>query len=158
MTQDDETGAPPRDHDPALPVRRLSLASFLPVAALTGWLAISGEAHPWHMPAATLLVAYASLMLTFIAGTRLGFAVATQPQADRRDAVIALAIVLAAWATLLLPVPHGFVVLAIAFAAQGAWDAFAVQAGIMPDWYGRVRTRMTFLMVAAMIAALVVTG
>lgn len=139
-------------------VRFLSYLSLLPFALLVAWLAAISPDHPWRDSTVAVLTAYAALVLTFVAGVRMGFAMAGREQAGGREVLPALAPVLAALVALLLFPRGAFGLLAIAFAAQGAWDAFGVHAGMLPQWYGRLRMRMTFLKVAAMVAALVALG
>ena len=136
---------------------RLAYAGFLPVAALTLWLAAIGSGHPWRETTAALLSTYAALALVFVAGVRWGLAFLDRRDQAERNLAIGVVAVAAAWAAAMMSAHHAFVLLALAFAAHGAWDAFGVQAGTVPGWYGRVRTRMTFLMVAAMIVAFVAT-
>lgn len=143
------------EEGPARMIRRLSYAGFVPVLVLTAWLVAIAPDHPWHGRTISFLAAYAALVLTFVAGARWGLAMAARQEMRARDPLVTLAPVLVGWAALLVHPPHGFVLLAIAFAALGAWDAFGVHAGVLPQWYGRLRVRMTLLMVAAMIAALV---
>ena len=50
------------------------------------------------------------------------------------------------------------ILLAVAFAAQGASDTLAAHEGKAPAWYGRLRTILTAAVVAAMILAFVSTG
>lgn len=151
--EDDDADAPAEAL--ARKIRRLSYAGLVPALALGAWLAAVAPDHPRRAQTVALLAAYSALILTFFAGARWGLAVARRPQAGERDALIALGLAAAAWAALVVPPPDAFVMLAIAFAAQGAWDAFAVHAGTLPEWYGRIRTHVTFVMVAAMVAAFV---
>ena len=130
-------------------VSRFAYAALLPMWVLAIWLASIDATHAWRELTAALLSSYGALMLTFAAGAHWGFAPSV------RTAAGAAALVVVAWMSPLLPSSGAFVLLAIALAAQGAWDAFAVHRGELPAWYGRLRTRMTFLAVTAMLVAFV---
>lgn len=133
-------------------VGRFDYAALLPMWVLAIWLASIDATHPWRDLTAMLLSSYGALMLTFAAGAHWGFA------PSERTAAGATALVIIGWTAPLLPSNGTFVLLAIALAAQGAWDAFAVHEGDLPGWYGRLRTRMTFLAVTAMLVAFVATS
>lgn len=151
-------GAIAARQDLARLVQRLSYLSFLPFVVLVVWLASISADHLWHEGTVTVLTAYAALVLTFLAGVRLGFSMAGREEVSGREVLLALVPVLAAWVALILVPRYALGLLAIAFAAQGALDAFGVHAGTLPEWYGKLRMRMTFLKVAAMIAALIAIG
>lgn len=133
--------------------RRLLWIVVGPAVPLT--LALLVTSATVHQLAAGLLAAYGALLLTFFAGTRFGLAIAARRV---RDAAVCFLSVLVALAALLLPPPNVYVVLALGFAAQGAWDAFGVATGPLPEWYGRLRITSTFVLVAAMCAAFVATS
>lgn len=149
--RDDDQGDVPADNA-ARTVGRFGYAALLPMAALAIWLASIDAAHPWRDETIALLTGYGALMLAFAAGAHCGFAPSAHAAAG------AAALVAIAWMAPLLPAGGGFVLLALALAAQGAWDAFAVHAEALPDWYGRLRARMTFIAVAAMLLAFVATN
>lgn len=136
----------------------LTLAGYVPFAVLALWLYMIAPDHPWRTDTIYLLKTYGALVLSFLGGIRFGLAVA----ADRpeRGAELTLAIVpaLAAWVALWLGEPHSFALLAVAFAAQGAWDSFAAHRGHAPDWFGRMRIKLTALVVIAMVLALLATA
>ena len=130
----------------------LGYATLLPMWLLTIWLASIDATHPWRELTAALLSSYGALMLTFTAGAHWGFAPSV------RAAAGATALVIIGWMAPLLPSNAAFVLLTLALAAQGTWDAFAVHEGDLPKWYGRMRTRITFLSVVAMLVAFVATN
>jgi hypothetical protein len=127
-------------------------AALLPMWGLVIWLASIDPTHPWRGLTTTLLSSYGALMLTFNAGAHWGMAPSV------RAAAGATALVIIGLMAPLLPSNAAFVLLAIALAAQGAWDAFAVHREELPGWFGRLRTRMTFLAVTAMTLAFVATN
>lgn len=149
--RDDDEGDVPTDNAERA-VRRFAYAALLPMAALAIWLASIDATHPWHDRTIALLTGYGALMLTFAAGAHCGFA------PSQRSVVGAAALVIIAWMAPLLPASGGFVLLALALAAQGAWDTFAAHAWTLPDWYGRLRIRVTFIAVAAMLLAFLATN
>ena len=55
----------------------------------------------------------------------------------------------------MVPAPLAFVLLAVAFAAQGAWDSLTLTPDAAPAWFRRIRIRMTILVVAALVVAFV---
>lgn len=131
----------------------LALAGFLPFLALVLWLAGSGDDHPWHDTTITMLKAYGAVILSFLGGIRWGLATGRDDGATARILMLSTVPSLAGWAAMALPDAHAFALLAVAFAAQGAWDQFAVHRGGAPDWFGRLRMRLTLLVVVAMVAA-----
>lgn len=139
-------------------VRRLSYLALAPMLALTVWLLIPGTAAETREEIIVLLCASACMLLTFVAGYRFGLLIAPGVPATLRGGLISIAVMIAAWATLFLPAPACFVVLAVLFAAVGAWDGLSAHAETIPQWYGGVRRRITLICVAAMVAAVVATG
>lgn len=137
---------------------RLGLLGALPFLALSLWLAgISGD-HPWRPATITLLTQYAAIVLSFLGGIRWGLAMGQGGPARTLDMAMTVLPPLVAWASLSVPLPYTFAVLAAAYAGHGAWDAFAVHAGAAPEWYGRLRGGLTALAVAALVLAFFTTG
>ena len=62
------------------------------------------------------------------------------------------------WIAVIVPPPLTFVFLAVAFAAQGAWDSLTLTPETVPAWYRRVRIQLTILVVAALVVAFVATS
>ncbi len=146
------------DEQPAPPPRNFRVLSALvlaPFVVLALWLAGIADDHPWRGPTIDLLKAYAALMLCFVGGMRWGAAAQTaHDQAaapgDLAAGVLALLVGLALW---FVAAPHGFALFAVAFAAQGAWDAFAAHESSTPAWFARARLVATVLTVGAMVVA-----
>ncbi len=65
---------------------------------------------------------------------------------------------LVGWIAIVVPAPLDFVLLAVAFAAQGAWDSLTLTPDAVPAWFRRIRIRMTVLVVAALVVAFVATS
>ncbi len=141
---------------------RLGTAGLLPFAALAVWLAAIPADHVWRAATIALLCGYGAVTLSFLGGIRWGLAVTghgTGHGDDRlRDIAISVVPPLLGWAALLMPPHLAFVLLAVAFAAQGAWDALAGQTGILPLWFVRLRMQLTVAVVVAMVVAFASTA
>lgn len=140
------------------PLHRWAAWGLVPLALLTLWLVAIDETHVWHAGTASLLSAYGAMMLSFLAGLRCGIDIGTDDPPSPRDLVLTLAPAALGWLALMMPAGVGFAVLAVAFAAQGAWDSLGVSSGRMPERLGGQRIRLTLLAVAAMIAAAAATA
>lgn len=137
---------------------RLGMLGALPFLILSLWLAgIAGD-HPWRPATIALLTQYSAVVLSFLGGIRWGLAMRQTDSARTLDMVMTILPPLAAWASLSVPLPYTFAALAAAFAAHGAWDAFAVHSGAAPRWYGRLRGALTAIVVAALVLAFFATG
>ncbi len=122
----------------------LGLAGALPflAAALAAALAMPG--------AATVLIAYGAVILSFLGGIHWGLAAAGRPPAAAR-LVIGVVPSLVAWLALLLPADAGLAVLVAAFPLQyGADRRLDTPVGLLP-----LRLTLTLLVTAALLAALV---
>lgn len=144
------------------PARRLAVllatVGIAPFAVLSLWLAGLPLDHVWRSTTILLLCGYAAVVLSFLGGTRWGLAVAGHGEDLRRDIAVSVVPPLLGWVALLLPAHFAFVLLAVAFAAQGAWDALAGQVGILPHWFVRLRTQLTIVVVIAMVIAFAATA
>jgi hypothetical protein len=137
---------------------RLGLLGAVPFLVLSLWLTgIAGD-HPWRPATIALLTQYSAVVLSFLGGIRWGLAMRQPGPARTLDMAMTILPPLLAWASLSVPLPYTFAVLAAAFAAHGAWDAFAVHAGAAPHWYGRLRGVLTAIAVAALLLAFLATG
>jgi len=137
---------------------RLGLLGAVPLIVLALWLASIAGDHPWRAATIMLLTQYAAVVLSFLGGIRWGLAMGQRAQPRKLDMVVSLLPPLVAWASLSVPLPYTFAVLAAAYAAQGAWDAFAVHWGAAPHWYGRLRGILTAIAVATLVLAFLATG
>lgn len=136
----------------------LAVAGVVPFALLSLWLAGIPVDHVWRGATILLLSSFAAVTLSFLGGARWGLAVAGHGGDLRRDIAISAAPPLIGWIALLLPPHLAFVLLAVAFAAQGAWDALAGQAGLLPAWFVRLRMQLTVAVVVAMVVAFAATA
>lgn len=137
---------------------RLGMLGALPFLVLSLWLAGSAGDHAWRPSTIVLLTQYAAVVLSFLGGIRWGLAMRQPGPTRTLDMAMTVLPPLVAWASLSVPLPYTFAVLAAAFAAHGAWDAFAVHAGAAPGWYGRLRGMLTAVAVAALVLAFFATG
>lgn len=136
----------------------LSLAGLVPFVVLTLWLCGIQADHPWHGATIALLKAYAAVVLSFLGGIRWASALRGATDKAPRDLSVSVAPGLAGWVATVLPLPFAFAMLAAAFAAQGAWDAFAAEEPGFPEWFRRLRVWLTPVAVAAMAAAFFATA
>lgn len=146
-------------HDPARRLAaQLGAASLVPFAVLSLWLAGIPVDHVWRGTTILLLAGYGAVTLSFLGGVHFALAVTGAADDRRRDIAISILSAMLGWAALLMPPHFAFVLLAVAFAAQGAWDAFAGQAGHLPLWYARLRSLHTVAVVVAMLIAFAATA
>jgi hypothetical protein len=137
---------------------RLSFLGIIPFAALALWLYGIAPDHPWRQATIVLLTGYAAVTLSFLGGVRWGMTVLARHAGRPRDLLLSIVPPLLGWAALLAGPPLVFVLLAVAFAAQGAWDSLTLPPGSAPDWFRRTRIQLTMLAVAALIVAFIATS
>ena len=137
----------------------LSLAGLVPFAIVAVTLLVIDRTSVWHALAVDAGRTYGAVILSFLGGTRWGAGL------DRADAgrQFALAVVpsLVGWFSLFMADVYGVALLALAFAAQGAWDAFSTAPAPdgrrapldrpLPHWFGRLRATLTFMVVGALV-------
>jgi hypothetical protein len=136
----------------------LILAGFIPFAALAFWLYGIASDHPWRQGTIVLMTAYGAVILSFLGGIRWGIALTGRGGENQRDLVLGIVPPLVGWIAIMVPAPLSFVLLAVAFAAQGAWDSLTLTSGAAPNWFRRARIQMTIPVVAALVVAFVATS
>jgi hypothetical protein len=156
LTRDDQSGQ--ADAGIARVGRNLAYAGVIPFIVLALWLYGIAPDHPWRQATIALLTGYAVVTLSFLGGIRWGMAVLGRQAERQRDIVLSCVPPLIGWMALATPTPLVFVFLAVAYAAQGAWDALTLAPGSAPDWFRRVRIQLTVLAVAALILAFIATS
>lgn len=154
---DDDDDADDGSQEAAGVVRLATWGAVAPAALVALFLVGTENDQAWRPVASQVLGAYSALLVVLVAGARFGLAISGRGNA-RRDAVMSTVAIFIALAVLMVPAPDSFMILVTAFAALGAWDAFGVQPGAVPRWYGQLRTRTTFVLVAAMFLAFVATA
>ena len=137
----------------------LSLAGFLPFGFAALFLLFVDFTNPWHSWIVDAARTYGAVILSFLGGIRWGAGI------GRHDAgrQFALAVVpsLVGWLSLFMAPVFGTALLALAFAGQGAWDAFSTNGPPdprlpaenrpLPHWMGRLRATLTFLVTGALV-------
>lgn len=137
---------------------RLGIAGLIPFLVLALWLAAIPVDHVWREMTTRLLTGYAAIVLSFLGGARWALAVAGNYSEARRDIALSILPAMLGWAVMFIPPHLAFVLLAVGFAAHGAWDALSGQAGVLPAWFVRLRTQLTAVVVVAMIIAFAATA
>ena len=137
--------------------RLLGHAGLVPFVLLSLWLYGIPADHPWHTITTALLVAYSAVTLSFLGGIRWGIAMQTREDGARALAP-SLVPALVGWLAPFVLQPYCFAILAVAYAAQGAWDSLSTGNGTLPEWYGRMRMRLTVVAVATLVLAFVATA
>ena len=155
MDPDDVRGGTPADAEAQRLGRILVFAGFIPFAALAFWLYGIAPDHPWRHGTTVLLTAYAAAVLSFLGGIRWGLALRGRDGNGKADLILGIVPPLVGWIAIVVPAPLNFVLLAVAFAAQGAWDSLTLTSDAAPDWFRRIRIQMTVLVVAALVVAFV---
>jgi len=157
MSEIRQSDIAPAAADQALAIR-LGFAGLVPLVVLSLWLAGIPVEHVWREMTIRLLTGYCAVVLSFLGGVRFALAMSGAYAGTRRDIAISVLPALLAWAVMFIPPYLGFVLLAVAFAAHGAWDALSGQGGIVPAWFVRLRTQLTAVAVISMIIAFAATA
>lgn len=136
----------------------LSAAGVLPFAIATLFLVFVGKAHPLQPVALDALKTYGAIILSFLGGIRWGLALeAIDRRAAARVHIVSVIPSLVGWVALFLPDAMALAVLAVAFAAHGAWDSFAGQSGTFRNWFVQIRMVITTAVVVLFAIAFMVT-
>ena len=136
----------------------LALAGFIPFAALSASLWLLEQQSENYAFAQAALKTYGAVILSFLGGIRWGLALRSASEASTRIILILSVFPsLAGWFSLYLEAPFVYAVQAMAFAGVGAWDALSGERGAFGLWFVRLRTVLTFIVTAALIAAVFAT-
>ena len=152
--------------DEARTANALTLAGAIPFVGLM--LLTIGDAYSLRVDISTvMLMLYAGVILSFLGGIRFGMEV--RSPTDGAGANLAWSVVpsLAAWgltiATYLAVIAGSigfvgwaFLLFAVLFALQYAWDARSARVGEAPMWFGAVRRRITLIVVPTLLIAAVI--
>ncbi len=156
-------------HLPPLAVL-LGLGGLVPFLAC-GYATVA-RTMPWDLGAALppdralfALVAYASVILSFLGAVHWGFALAEQPLPGSRRVLLprlggGVLPALLGWAALLVAVPGSRELVALAILAAGfvlvlAAEQRGVRAGLVPRFYLGLRFVLTFVVLAVLLGVLV---
>ncbi len=135
---------------------RLAMAGFAPFALFVFWLLGTEPSEPNWQLALTAMRAYAIAILSFLGGVRWGAALSEDGAA--RTFWHSVVPALLAWATIFMQPVLALAILAMTFAGQGAWDVLSAQSGTLPDWYGKIRMKLTFMVVGALLISMMRVG
>lgn len=132
----------------------LGLAGLIPffAAAAAQWVSIPLLAPDTGL---RLAITYGAIILSFLGGIRWGTAIG--PYDSGRQTVEFSASVLGSLAGLaaaFLPGIPALALLIAGFLMQGLWDVMSVDAGRLPNWFGRLRMILTAGAVVSLVAAL----
>ncbi len=134
---------------PPMPVN-LGLGGLVPFLALSALAAWGPES--WRAPAATILVGYGALILSFIGGTVWGQGLhgLARPVAKWIHGMVPFT---SAWVALLLPLDHGLWLLIAGFIATWILDLEARKALATPAWFMHLRGILTSVVVVSLLVA-----
>lgn len=146
--------------DPSAPIpMAIGLALLAPFVILAAIVVVDGPAPLTRDTAARVMLGYGALVLSFLGGVRWGMTI--RLAMGRREILLlaaSLVPMLVAWLAIYLPTGPALGLLAVAYAAQGAWDVWAIEAGYGPPWYGRLRILFTLAVTALLAGSLIVLG
>lgn len=132
----------------------LGLTGLLPffAGAAAQWLAL-----PLLPPdqGLKLAILYGAIILSFLGGIRWGTAIGPY-DSGRQSAEFSASVLgsLAGLAAAFLPPIPALTLLVAGFLLQGLWDVMSVDAGRLPNWFGRLRMILTAGAVVSLVAAL----
>lgn len=133
----------------------LGLGGLVPFVGLA-LLAITGWASRFGMPpgmARAALLAYGTIIASFLGGIRWGLALRESGRAAALDLALSVVPSLVAWACLALPRPFDAGALGLLLLAWGAVDQDLPRRGLAPAWFGRLRVILSGVAGLAMLAA-----
>lgn len=138
--------------DVPAPARQLGFAGLAPFAALSfAALALDGEAAAM---AASLLIGYGAVILSFMGGCRWGFAAAGLGDGPS-FALLGVSVLpaLYAWITALAPAPAAALLLAAGFGALYLADVRLTRAHGAPNWWPALRIWLSSGAVIALVVS-----
>lgn len=136
---------------PALVLGFSGLIPFV-VLGLAVWIVPLGLSQLLHL----LLVAYAMIIVSFMAGAQWGFGSVAPLDDPRRLRVLATAVVpaLVAWLGAFTPFPWPYAFLLATFALVLRFDLRLVGDGLAPAWYPQLRLPLTAGVMVSLASAL----
>ena len=98
-----------------------------------------------------LLVTYAACILAFMGAIHWGVAMKDRPHSMQLGLSIVPALL--AWLSLNIISPWNYSILIVSFAVLCIVDGMATIKGLLPDWYPKLRTPLTSIVVLSLISA-----
>ena len=136
-------------------VKYLSYAGLIPfIAALAGLFILADAPHDLALRA---LLAYAAVILSFVGAVHWGYLLHAGP--DHAPRLLGLSTLpnLTAWVSLLLADRIALFVLTLAFPLLLLYEKASALNGILPGWYMTMRARLTGIVTATLVIALITT-
>ena len=113
---------------------------------------------PYFSDVIQLLITYAAIILSFMGAIYWGVAIAninaSANQQSNKHFLVSIIFALTAWLSLLLPEVIALVILQVSFIVLIAYDLKVVKLQGLPDWYMRMRKRLTLIVELCLISAL----
>jgi hypothetical protein len=134
----------------------LGYLGLIPFIGLAG-VAASGLRLP-GVDAASALLVYAALILSFLGGISWGVAVTgAESSQSRRRQLFGVSVLpsLVAWPAVLLPFAVGIWIVLVGFVLIYLHDRRLARQGVYPQWFARLRGVLTGVAVAALTVAAV---
>lgn len=134
--------------------RSLALAGVIPFAAGVVLIWVGGISGLTGSFASLALKSYSALILSFLGGVHWGLSLADPiPGSSNRGLVVSVVPALVGWGAMLIDPKPAYMLLAIAFAVQGAFDITIAMTGHAPRWYARLRLELTGLVCVLLLLA-----
>jgi hypothetical protein len=127
-----------------IPFAAGALALWAPLPILTSELGLK------------LIVTYGAIILSFLGGIRWGTAIGPY-DGGRMSFEFSASVLgsLAGLAAVFLPSVPALTLLVAGFLIQALWDVTSVEAGRLPNWFGKLRMVLTAGAVISLVAALI---
>ena len=126
----------------------LSLGGFIPFFIVAILLLVLGSDNGLFNSFLDVFKIWSAVILSFLGGIRWGVAIVGQP-VDQRDMSLSTVLPILGWLAILLPDTYSVMVLLLLFCVHGTWDSFSANSGKLPQWFGKIRITLTFLVTAA---------
>ena len=133
------------------------MSGLVPFVVAAGLSFLSAPINP--AMAVYALIAYGAVILSFLGGVHWGVALSrgqtvepsSGPSGQTVWYMISVGPSLVAWLALLLaPVP-GLIILAVSFLAMIVVDVHAARLGQVPNWYPRLRVRLSAVVILSLL-------
>lgn len=137
----------------------LGAAGVLPFLACGVTALYGGVGSELRADALQVMVLYGAVILSFLGGARWGLAMQhVGEETQARGFALSCIPALAAWGATFLSAGWALALLGVAFAVQGAWDAYDAGRFHIPKWYGALRVWLTLTVTGILALTLVAIG